>query len=973
MKQIVAKLFFMAVVAIGTVMLSPGAFAADSMLQMTISSKDPAASKLVLKNTGAACHVAATVKGTVAITKVVQNGQGIVPSPIDVSLEDGLDYILPNQLKTLQKGESLDVPLRVTKSGDVLGLRSLVWSPDGGTLGLLYIVKPNQPLQLKVSYSVPIDSPDATPMCGGAVASTIDTGGWWNKLIIIGLSVLGIAILVVLVWWLLKRRKKKLPVVAVWAIVAMATLLGIQSQPAQARVTVPPSVQAEWDSCLGTLRANSDITGPILNLIDNPDVNIIIDPVDSGGTEASSPWPDGSYHVDWDLNDRHRYAGTGGNADPCTSMYHELYHILDMENRTFSRDDCAGSGIETKEVMATRAQNILRARLGMPERSHYGDRPLPTGDCRATPPPPPCRSSGCGRSVGDPHLVTFDGHRYDFQAAGEFVLTRARDTDFEVQVRQQQWEDSRWVAVNTAAVVKTASHKIEVMPKGYKLAVLIDGQEQPLESAELSGGDMLFTTPNSNRVDITTKSGSVVSFFALGSYGVDVAVDPSEDFKGKFEGLLGNFDGEGNNDLRFQGKDTVIKPDFGQLYPAFSDSWRVTGQTSLFTYAEGKDTASYTDRAFPYERADPKQLAGYAAAEELCRRMGVTDETSLADCALDVAITGRPEFARSAARHQVIVTGSSEGAENYTLEARNPRDTGKITFTGKKDEKIFVDVYSSTFPASCGVITIRGSGISDKTLESGCIINGKGYIETTVLPDDGTYSLQLTATENASGDARVRLYRVTDQTGTVAIDGDMVTANITRPGMKARFTFNGVVGQRLFVDTSDVSLPSQCSPIALMAPSGGVAGSGCIINNKGNVDTTILKENGQYTLLVNPSDITTGKVTLKLSTSQIISKTITVGDSTKLIFAKPGDEAEVRFNGTAGQQIHVDVSDSTLPSQCGGFGLKMPNGEKVDGCVIGKQDSLKEGGIKLPVSGVYVVFFNPTEANTGELTLRVKE
>jgi hypothetical protein len=972
MKQIVAKLFFIAMAAVGIATVSPAnTFAADSTLQMTINSKNPASSSITLKNTGStACYVATTATGTVAITKVVQNGQEIVPTPIEVSLEEGLDYTLPGQLVRLQKGEPLEVPLRVTKSGDVLGLRSIVWSPDDGTLGLLYIVKPNQPLQLELNYSVPIDSPDDTPMCGGALASNIDTGNWWGKPIVFALGVIAIVILAVLIWWFLKHRKKKPSVVAMLAIMATVTLLGMQSQPAQARVTVPPSVQAEWDSCMGTLRANSDITGPILNLIDNPDVNIIIDPVDRGGTEASSPWPDGSYHIDWNVNDRHRYAGTGGNADPCTSMYHELYHILDMENRTFSRDDCAGSGIETKEVMATRAQNALRARLGMPERSHYGDRPLPTGDCRATPPPPPCRSSGCGRSVGEPHLLTFDGHHYDFQAAGEFVLARAKDADFEVQVRQQQWQDSRWVAVNTAAVIKTANHKIEVAPNGYKLAVLVDGQKQALEPTELSGGDSLFTTPNSNRLDITTKSGSVVSFFALGNYGVDVSVDPSEDFKGKFEGLLGNFDGEGNNDLRLQGKDTAIKSDFDQLYPAFSDSWRVSDQTSLFSYPEGKNTASYTNRAFPYERADPKKLAGYVAAEELCKRMGVTDETSLAECAMDVAITGRPEFARSAARHQVTITGSSEGAENYTLEARNSGDIGKITFTGKKDEKIFVDVFSSTFPASCGTISIRDA--DDKTLESGCIINGKGYIETTILSADGTYSVQLRASENTTGNARVRLYRITDQTGTITPDGDAVTANITRPGMKARFTFNGSVGQRLFADTSNVTLPSQCSPIAIVAPSGDVAGSGCIINAKGSVDTTVLKENGQYTLLVNPSDITTGKVTLKLNTSKMISKTINVGDATKLEFAKPGDEAEVRFNGTAGQRIYVDVFESTLSSQCGGFGLRMPNDEKVDGCVIGKEDSLKEDGIVLPVSGTYTVFFNPAEANTGELMLRVR-
>ena len=40
-------------------------------------------------------------------------------------------------------------------------------------------------------------------------------------------------------------------------------------------------------------------------------------------------------------------------------------------------------------------------------------------------------------------------------------------------------------------------------------------------------------------------------------------------------------------------------PGFGDLYPGFADSWRVTDATSLFTYPLGASTATYTDRGFP--------------------------------------------------------------------------------------------------------------------------------------------------------------------------------------------------------------------------------------------------------------------------------------------------------------------------------------------------------------------------------------
>ena len=39
----------------------------------------------------------------------------------------------------------------------------------------------------------------------------------------------------------------------------------------------------------------------------------------------------------------------------------------------------------------------------------------------------PCKV-GCGNSNGDPHLLTINSYRYDFQAAGEFTLLRSADS-----------------------------------------------------------------------------------------------------------------------------------------------------------------------------------------------------------------------------------------------------------------------------------------------------------------------------------------------------------------------------------------------------------------------------------------------------------------------------------------------------------------------------------------------------------------
>ncbi len=68
--------------------------------------------------------------------------------------------------------------------------------------------------------------------------------------------------------------------------------------------------------------------------------------------------------------------------------------------------------------------------------------------------------SGGGGSNGDPHLATFDGVRYDFQAAGEFVL--ARGPGFEVQARQEPWRSSRSVSINTQFAMRVGAARVTV-------------------------------------------------------------------------------------------------------------------------------------------------------------------------------------------------------------------------------------------------------------------------------------------------------------------------------------------------------------------------------------------------------------------------------------------------------------------------------------------------------------------------------
>ncbi len=941
--------------------IAHGATSGDLKANITGSTLEP---KIQLTNSGDhACQVAKVAQGTVAVTKVMQDGRYIEPMAIDGASDDDIGYLLESQITTLKPGETIDIIVPVYKLGSGHVLRATTWSADAGALTTQYAINPDKPLQLEVSYNLPVLSFEVEHPCGAAFASTLPGQGGGS------LWMIGVALIVVIggvvavMFWL--HRKRHTGKIAATAVVMALGLVGLTNpQTAHADVTVPPDMQAAFNGCIDTFNANRDITGPVLDLFNDPAYHFEIVRT-SGGSDMTGY--DHTFTIYWNPDDRHSYAGTGGSADPCTSLYHEMYHALDMHNGIFSRNDCGGSGIETKEVMATRAQNALRVRLGMPPRSHYGDRALPTGDCSAPTNPAQCTGDRCGDSNGDPHLRTFDGLRYDFQAVGEFIGVRSEDGNYEIQVRQTPWEGSRIVSLNTALAFKIDTDTIELRA-GTAIELFVNGRKESLEPKPLPGGGNIDI--DQGVVLLVWKDGSVAYVRSVGSYGLALSVQPSAELAGKVEGILGDADGDSANDLHARGSTTKVEPVHNQLYPAFADSWRITGETSLFTYESGKNTASYTDRTMPDETPDPKTLPGYAAAEAFCKSFGITDETVLANCALDIAVTGRPEFARAAVNSQVFAAGADFGGTSWQLTIPSPGDTARVVFDAAAGEKIFVHIPQATLDSQCGGLELLAPDGAHIT--SGCIINHVGAIDGTVLPVAGTYTISLTS--NTAGKATVRLLRITDKQGDITPDGASVTARIDRPGVVGRYTFTAQAGQRVYLDVPTSSLPSQCGNLRLLDPAGHELTSGCTINRVGNIDTKVLPETGTYTIVVDPYDISIGSVTMRLIMATAETRAIDMnGQTLTARLKKPGSIAEFTFNGTAGQRVFVDLLTSELPSQCGIVLLRQPGGDTVStGCIINGKGGLTDDGVVLPTTGQYTIVLDPNESATGATTIKLR-
>jgi len=121
---------------------------------------------------------------------------------------------------------------------------------------------------------------------------------------------------------------------------------------------------------------------------------------------------------------------------------------------------------------------------------------------------------------------------------------------------------------------------------------------------------------------------------------------------GDLTGLLGNANGEAKDDLALR-DGTSLPADAGPavLDGTFADSWRVTEATSMFTYAAGQSTATFTDRAFPSGVTTPGDFPAdqQTTAAAACQQVAVPAGPQFDACVLDVLTTGNLSFAEQAA------------------------------------------------------------------------------------------------------------------------------------------------------------------------------------------------------------------------------------------------------------------------------------------------------------------------------------
>jgi hypothetical protein len=314
---------------------------------------------------------------------------------------------------------------------------------------------------------------------------------------------------------------------------------------------------------------------------------------------------------------------------------------------------------------------------------------------------------GAAANEGDPHISTVDGIHYDFQSAGEFVVLRDADGT-EIQTRQTAIPTASvvgnaytglttCVSLNTAVAARVNKHRVTFQPNlsgvpdpsGMQLR--IDGNLTTLPANGLdldAGGRVVSSAGGGIQVDFPDETTLIVTpgwWTSQSKWYLNVDVYHSAALEGVMGARArGSWLPALADGTSLGPKPAALHQRYIDLYQKFADSWRVTDKTSLFVYAPGTSTATFTIASWPPEnppcvlpQTTPVEPATLAVAQRVCR--AVTGKNRKEDCIFDVHVTGNTGFAKTYLLSQKIQAGATGVVVSDDRDPSKPEEP--VTFT----------------------------------------------------------------------------------------------------------------------------------------------------------------------------------------------------------------------------------------------------------------------------------------------------
>jgi len=278
----------------------------------------------------------------------------------------------------------------------------------------------------------------------------------------------------------------------------------------------------------------------------------------------------------------------------------------------------------------------------------------------------------------------------------------------------------------------------------------------------------------------------------------------------------------------------------------------------------------------------------------------------------------------------------------------------RLTFSGTTGQRLTIGTVNATRQATYSVLNPDGTQLVSQLLASGALT-------VPPLPTTGTYTILIDPDHGIPMSVTVALS--SDITGPIVIGGAAVPVTIVEPWQKARLTFDATAGQRLDLGVTGSTLPSWRT--TFLAPDGSTVLSQIGGNGNSALHTPPLTQTGTHTLLLEPTDPSTGALTYTLSAE--VSGTITPGGApVPVSLARAGQRARLTFAGTASQRVSLSATSVTTPGAT--VSLWRADGSWLATFFsVGAGQTGFGGPVTLPAAETYAILVDPS--SPGDLTL----
>src|SRR3984893_1615812 len=762
------------------------------------------------------CLASGQTDGTVVFTAVTRNGSPVHPELSTIVYDDSLDSVLNASMVRLASGKGVTISMqsaeRDASAGGIQSLQTVAWSSAGADISLVWPISTPGSYAVTALYSLPRVPGLASPTCNDISSAALirftvaqrSTNVW----LFAGVLVAGFTLIVIITVSVRRSRRRPGKAAGILGVVIFAVLAaqagGLTHNSGVAAATPKPGAgpgpnvvvggdkvfQNQVNDCFEIFHSSDGDPVGIVKDAENakntekpgvPGISIIPQ-WESGRTlpgQSSTGGEGGRITIAWSTTytDQTRKFLDGVSRERCAELYHEFSHAYDVIHHQIN-GLCDDLKVETTQVRAVLNENEYRLKHHLDPRKYAKGRIklVPIEKCTTKKAKTGTSfddcSSACAMDNGDPHISTFDGALYDFQAVGEFIATKSTTNSLEIQTRQAAWFDSTDVSVNSAVAMNVEGDRFGVYVGQSEIITRVNGSRTVLKNGitRLPGGGRI---SRSETVDgpvylVTWRDGSQALVSPVASWGVGLNVTLAAARRGHVVGLLGNFDGNSRNDLVSRaGQALNNTPSFHDLYQVFGDSWRIRQSESLFDYAPDQSTAAFTNRRLPTRPVSATSVPNGQAARAICRSLGVTTPWMLQACALDVAATGQAAFADSAIAAQSR-TSPRCAALSYTAPTRATMAAGTVDcyrLTVAAGDVVRLRVLSGTGNSLSGnleMIDPRGKSVCFNGI-------GNSELDCTAGPA-GTYTIMVSDYDNKfSGAYRVWAQRLNDPVGCAAL------------------------------------------------------------------------------------------------------------------------------------------------------------------------------------------------------------